>query len=53
VAEDLIFLDESIFNKKTGWRYNAYAPIGDEARYTTDITRGWTWAICSAMTLGG
>jgi transposase len=53
VAEDLIFLDKSIFNKKTGWRYNAYAPIGDEACYTTDITRGRTWAICSAMTLGG
>ena len=27
-AEDLVFLDESIFNKKTGWRYHAYAPTG-------------------------
>lgn len=24
-VEDLIFLNESIFNKKTGWRYHAYA----------------------------
>lgn len=30
VAEDLIFLDESIFNEETGWRHHAYAPIGDE-----------------------
>jgi hypothetical protein len=30
-ANDLVFLDESIFNEKTGWRFQAYAPIGDEA----------------------
>jgi len=24
VAQDLVFLDESIFNEKTGWRYRAY-----------------------------
>ena len=40
--EDLIFLDESIFNKKTGWRHRAYAPIGSEARYITSIERGKT-----------
>jgi len=32
-AEDLVFLDESIFNKKTSWRHQAYAPIGHKARY--------------------
>jgi hypothetical protein len=53
MAEDLIFLNKSIFNKKTGWRYNAYALIRDEACYITDITRGWTWAIYSVITLGG
>ena len=53
VAEDLIFLDESIFNEKTGWRHHAYAPIGDEARYDADIRRGRTWSICAAMTLNG
>ena len=30
VAEDLIFLDGSIFNEKTGWRHHAYAPIGSQ-----------------------
>jgi hypothetical protein len=28
-AEDLVFLDESIFNEKTGWRHKAYGPIGE------------------------
>jgi transposase len=50
-AEDLVFIDESIFNEKTGWRHYAYAPIGDEARYNADIQRGRTWSICAAMTL--
>ena len=31
VAKDIEFLDESIFNKKTGWRHRAYAPIEHEA----------------------
>jgi transposase len=52
-AEDLIFLDESIFNEKTGWRKKAYAPIGNEARYQTDINRGRTWSILPAMSIDG
>jgi hypothetical protein len=44
-----VFLDELIFNKKTGWRYHGYAPLGDDACYIIDIIRGKTWAICSAM----
>lgn len=52
-AEDLIFLDESIFNEKTGWRHHAYAPIGEEAQYEADIQRGKTWSVCAAMTLDG
>ena len=45
----LIFLDESIFNEKTGWRSRGYAPIGEEARYFGNIRRGDTWAIIAAM----
>jgi transposase len=52
-ADDLIFLDESIFNEKTGWRHQAYAPIGHEARYDANVRRGRTWSICAAMTLDG
>lgn len=27
-AEQLVFVDETLFNEATGWRYYAYAPIG-------------------------
>jgi hypothetical protein len=36
-ANNMVFLDESIFNEKTGWRHHAYAPIGNEARYNANI----------------
>jgi len=52
-ADDLVFIDESIFNEKTGWRQKAYAPIGSEARYQTNIGRGNTWSVLPAMTLDG
>ena len=32
---------------------HAYAPIGHEARYFADISRGATWSICAATTIGG
>lgn len=52
-AEDVVFLDESIFNEKTGWRHHAYAPVGHVARYMADIRRGKTWAILPAYTVNG
>jgi hypothetical protein len=36
-AEDLVFLDESIFNEKTGWKYRAYGPIGQDIRYPANV----------------
>src|SRR5689334_3185349 len=51
--EDLVFLDESIFNEKTGWRHKAYGPVGSPSRYTQDISRGKTWAILPAYTING
>jgi transposase len=54
LAEDLVFLDESIFNEKTGWRYHGYAPRGDEAiEEDANISRGRTWSLCTAMSLDG
>ena len=44
-----MFLDETIINELTSFRYHAYAPIGDPARYTTDISRGPTWSILAAI----
>lgn len=51
--DDMIFLDESIFNEKTGWRCKAYAPIGERARYRGNIDRGNTWSILPAMSIDG
>jgi hypothetical protein len=41
-AKDLVFFDESIFNEKTGWRYRAYGPVGQDIRYPADVQRGHT-----------
>jgi hypothetical protein len=41
-AEQMVLLDESLFNKVTGWRLTAWAPIGAEGRYLSDRTRGST-----------
>ena len=59
VAQDLVFLDESILNEKTVWRYRAYGPLGHDIRYPADVNRGRTWSICAedlglpAMTVDG
>ena len=45
-AEQLIFLDESLFKAQICWRSMAYAPIGDPARWQDDIRRGDTWSWC-------
>jgi transposase len=52
-AERLVFLDETLFNEKTGWRRKAYAPIGEEARWETSISRGKTHSCLAAMGIEG
>ena len=52
-AEDLVFLDEVIFNEKTGWRQCVYGPIGHQSRYSMNINRGETWSMCAAYTING
>ena len=41
-VEGLVFLDEPIFNEKTGWQYRAYGLIGQDICYPTNIQRGCT-----------
>ena len=41
-AEQLVFIDESLFKAQTGWRYLAYSPIGQAARWEDDMRRGDT-----------
>ena len=52
-AEQMVFLDESLFNETTGWRLTAWAPIGQAARYTGNRTRGHSWSLLAAYTTGG
>ena len=52
-AEQLVFIDESLFKLQTMWRSMAYAPIGDPARYHRDMRRGDTYSILPAYTTDG
>lgn len=52
-AEQLVFIDESLFKAQTGWRCMAYGPIGSEVRWHDDVTRGSTWSILPALTVDG
>ena len=52
-ANQLVFVDESLFKQQTGWRCMAYAPIGDPARWHDDVRRGSTHSILSALTING
>ena len=44
-ADQLVFIDESSFNKTTGWRRHAWAAIGQPARYHEDPSRGESWSV--------
>ena len=52
-AEQLVFVDETLFNESTGWRHRAYAPVGQPARYHADRTRGRSWSVLPAYTVDG
>jgi len=52
-AEQLVFVDESLFNESTGWRYRAYAPVGRPARYHASRRRGHSWGVLPAYTVDG
>jgi hypothetical protein len=46
--EQLIFVDEFLFNEITDWRLRAYALIDQSARYRDNITRDCVWSVLSA-----
>ena len=47
-ADDLVFLDEAIFDEKTGWRHRGYGPQGERIQYAANTTRGDTYAVLAA-----
>jgi hypothetical protein len=52
-AEQMVFIDESLFKQQTGWRLMAYRPIGSPAHYANDMAQGNTWSILPAYTVDG
>ncbi len=52
-AEQLVFVDETLFNETTGWRHQAYTPVGEPARYQASRKRGHCWSVLPASTIDG
>ena len=53
IAEQLIFIDESLFKLQSGWHSMIYVPIGAPTHYYDDMTRGNIWSILPAYTVNG
>ena len=51
IAEQLVFIDETMFNETTRWRHTMYAPIGEDGRYNANPTRGRHWSVLPAYTV--
>jgi transposase len=47
-AEQMVVLDETLFNESTGWRSMAWSPIGMPARYIGSRRRGVSWSLLAA-----
>ena len=50
-AGDLVFLNASVFNEKTGCRYSVHDPISSEARYSANVSPSHTYSICATKTI--
>ncbi len=48
--EQLMFINESLFNKITDWRHQAYAFVDQSARYQVFKTREHCWSVLSIYT---
>ena len=53
LADQLIFLDESAANERTGDRKQGWAPIGTNCEVSTPVQRSERWSILPALTLDG
>jgi len=53
IAEQLVFVDESLFNESTGWRHRVYAPVGRPARYYASRRRGYSWGVLPVYIVDG
>lgn len=50
-ADLLVFIDEFLFNKATGWRLYAYTPLGQPGQYY--VSRSWrhSWSVLPVYTI--
>jgi len=49
-AEQLVFVNEFLFNEITDWRHQAYASVDQSARYQVSRTREHCWSVLSIYT---
>ncbi len=52
-AEQLVFVDETLFNETTEWRHQAYASVDKSARYQVSRKREHFWSVLSTYTING
>ncbi len=46
-VEQLVFVDETLFNKTTRWRHQVYASVDESARYQVSRKRDHCWSVLS------
>ncbi len=51
MTEQLVFIDESLFNKTTKWRHQVYASIDESARYQVFRKREHFWSVLLMYTI--
>ncbi len=49
-TEQLVFMNEFLFNEITDWRYQVYASVDQSARYQVSRTREHCWSVLSIYT---
>jgi transposase len=52
-ADDLVFLDEAIFNEKTGWRHRGYGPQGGKVIIMDNVQIHCDEAVRNALEKAG
>ncbi len=51
MTEQLVFVDETLFNETTKWCHQVYASVDEPARYQVSRKREHIWSVLSAYTI--
>ena len=52
-VDDLVFVDESAANKKTGWRKRGWSPRGQDCSILQSLKRSERWSVLPALAVTG